>query len=115
MCNCVICDKYIIKEFNFFCRPCYRSYIYLFKITNEDFINYINLSFKCNLTLSDTINSCKFREIYNVLKLNYNLVGLDKILENILFLKLITSTNKIFLDELKLIKPKQRKYIKYIY
>ena len=115
MCNCVICEKYIFKEFNFFCRPCYRSYMKLIKISNQDFINYINLSFKCNLTISNTDDKFAFRMIYDVLKLKYDLINLDMILENILYLKLITCTHKIFLDKFKLIKPKHRRYIQFIY
>ena len=115
MCNCVICDKYLHKEFNFFCRPCYRSYMKLLKITNQDFINYINLSFKCNLSLKNTYYGFSFRMIYDVLKLKYDLINLDMILENILYLKLITCTHKIFLDKFKLIKPKHRRYIQFIY
>ena len=49
--HCCVCNKQIIKEFVHYCRQCYRSYLYLLKVTNDDFITYINLSFKCKLTL----------------------------------------------------------------
>ena len=88
--HCCVCKETIIKEFVFYCRQCYRSYLYVLKITNHDFINYINLSFKGKLTLSST--GCKFREIYDVLKLKYDLINLDRILENILYIKMITNT-----------------------
>ena len=101
--HCCVCNKRIIKEFVHYCRPCYRSYLYLLKITNQYFINYINLSFKCKLTLSNS--GCKFREIHNGLKLKYDILNLDRILENILYIKMITNTT-IFVTS---IKPKESK------
>ena len=88
--HCCVCNRKIIKEFVFYCRQCYRSYLYVLKITNHDFINYINLSFKCKLTLSNT--GCKFREVHSVLKLKYDILNLDRILENILYIKMVTNT-----------------------
>ena len=76
--------------------------MFLLKITNNDFITYINLSFKCKLTLSNT--GCKFREVYDVLKLKYDLINLDRILENILYIKMITNTT-VFITS---IQPKER-------
>jgi hypothetical protein len=108
---CCVCNRELYREFIYYCRPCYRSYMHLLRISNDDFINYVNRSFKCNLTLSNTDNSCKFIEIYNVLKLKYNLLNLDRILENILYIKMITNTTKFF----RSIKPKQRKYIQHIH
>lgn len=101
--HCCVCNKQIKKEFVFYCRACYRSYMFLLKITNDDFITYINLSFKCKLTLSNT--GCKFREIYDVLKLKYDLINLDRILENILYIKMITNTT-VFITS---IQPKGRR------
>ena len=89
--HCCVCNKKIIKEFVFYCRACYRSYRFLLKVTNDDFITYINLSFKCKLTLSNT--GCKFREVHSVLKLKYDILNLDRILENILYIKMVTNTN----------------------
>ena len=93
---CCVCNKIIIKEFVYYCRGCYRYTLYLLKITNHDFISYINLSFGCKITLSN--HGCKFREVYNVLKLKYDLLNLDRILENILFIKMITNRTRLSLN-----------------
>ncbi len=77
--------------------------MYLLKITNHDFINYINLSFNCKLTLIST--GCKFREIHNVLKLKYDLLNLDRILENILYIRIIKNIT-VFITS---IQPKESK------
>lgn len=116
MCNCIICNKFLHKpDFNKFCHYCYKSYIRFIPITNHDFINYINKSFNINLTLSNSNYSCKFRDIYNVLKLKYPTIkNLDQLLENILYIKIL-SINNDTLNILKQTKPKHRKYIPYIY
>ena len=101
--HCCVCNRTIIKEFVFYCRACYRSYLYVLKITNHDIINYINRSFKCNLTLSNT--DCKFREVHTVLKLKYDILNLDRILENILYIKMITNTT-VFITS---IQPTERR------
>ena len=88
--HCCMCNTRIIKELVHYCRQCYRSYLHLLKITNDDFITYINLSFKCKLTLSNT--GCKFSEVHSILKLKYDILNLDRILENILYIKMVTNT-----------------------
>ena len=92
VCNCCVCNKEIRKEFIYFCHGCYRSYLYMLKITNQDFINYINISFNCNVSFNQYY--C-FRKIYNVLKLEYDLINLDRILENILYIKMLTTHKQI--------------------
>lgn len=116
MCNCIICNKFLHKpDFNKFCRVCYRSLMLLIGVSNNDFITYINKSFNINLTLNNSNYSCKFRDIYNVLKLKYTtLKNLDQILECILYIKIISIDYNI-LNILKQTKPKHRKYIPYIY
>ncbi len=52
VCNCCVCNKEIRKEFIYFCHGCYRSYLYRLKITNQDFINYINLNFNCDISFN---------------------------------------------------------------
>ena len=82
------------REFLHFCRSCYRILTGHLQITNADFINYINSSFKLGLTYPPY---WRFRDVYRWLQTQYpSIKSLACILESIIYLKMLQISHPFF-------------------
>ena len=87
MVKCFLCNSSVKPAFNFFCRKCYIMKLHQIKISDDDYIKYINAAFKCGIAMP---NGYRFNDVHKFLSEHINdLKPLANILENILFLKLI--------------------------
>ena len=59
--KCVNCGRGVKVGFHYFCKKCYRDTLRSVKITNADFIDYLNVSFRCNLAFPSYWN---FRDMH---------------------------------------------------
>ncbi len=83
-CKNICCKRYTRTNFNF-CMGCYHQIKNIIGISNEDFIIYINNSFKTKYIFLD---DCRFITIYNFLLYKYpNIKSLSNILDSILYIK----------------------------
>jgi hypothetical protein len=107
--------------FSYFCRSCYKILVGRLQITESDFINYLNLSFKTKLTLAGHRApqgrrkgialagtfppDWRFPDIhYWIWCRNPSIKPLAVILESIVFLKMALSGRNIFTRKLQLVK-----------
>ena len=89
------------REFSRFCRSCYRILTGHLQITNADFINYINSSFKLGLTYPPY---WRFRDVYRWLQSQYTSIkSLASILESIIYLKIVHLSGPVFIRKLQLV------------
>ena len=101
MLYCIHRGYYVRREFLHFCRSCYRILTGHLQITNADFINYINSSFKLGLTYPPY---WRFRDVYRWLQTQYpSIKSLASILESIIYLKMLQISHPVFTRKLQLV------------
>ena len=100
--GCVKCGYFLRSGFTYFCRSCYKILVGRLKITESDFINYLNLSFKTKLTFPP---DWRFPDIhYWIWCRTPSIKPLAVILEAIVFLKMALSGRNIFTRKLQQVK-----------
>ncbi len=89
---CIKCGFHVMGNFQHFCRSCYTILVGKLTIASEDFIDYLNLSF--NQKIQYPPSWC-FRNIYLVQHHIPENKPLAKILESIMYLKLVLANSKL--------------------
>ena len=100
MLACIKCGCHVKGNFQHFCRSCYLILVGKLTITNEDFVDYLNLSFNQQIQYPP---SWRFRDIYNSLQHHIpSIKPLANILESIMYLKLVLAKQQITTRKLRL-------------
>ena len=96
---CIKCGYHVKGNFQQFCRSCYLILVGKLTVTNEDFVDYLNLSF--NQQIQYPPNWC-FRNIYNWVQHHIpSIKPLANILESIMYLKLVLAKQQITTRKLR--------------
>ena len=99
---CIKCCYHVKGNFQHFCRSCYKILVGKLRITNEDFVDYLNLSFNQQIQYPPCL--C-FRNIYNWLQYHIpSIKPLANILESIMYLKLVLAKQQNTTRKLRLMK-----------
>ena len=86
---CIKCGRSVKQRFSHFCRICYRQVFSRLFITDDDFLRYLNVSFK---TTAQFPYHWRFPEIHYWYRYQFPTIKpLANVLEDILFLKMLGS------------------------
>ena len=97
---CIKCGYHVKGNFQHFCRSCYLILVGKLTITNEDFVDYLNLSFNQQIQYPP---SWRFRDIYSWVQHHIpSIKPLANILESIMYLKLVLAKQQITTRKLRL-------------
>ena len=100
MLACIKCGYHVKGNFQHFCRSCYLILVGKLRITNEDFVDYLNLSFNQQIQYP---HSWRFWDIYNWVQHHIpSIKPLANILESIMYLKLVLAKQQITTRKLRL-------------
>ena len=87
--KCVRCQKTIKFQFEFMCQHCYNRCVTKFRITDEDFFDYLNLSFNVPHVFPAF---WRFREMHEYISYFHpTLKTLPQILEILIFFKWVSA------------------------
>ena len=85
---CVVCGRNVRPICSYFCRGCYHNLKHKLGVTRSDFRKYLRYGLGVHLHIPEDWN---FKQMYDsLLETHPTLYNLANLIENVLFLKLIT-------------------------
>ena len=85
---CVGCGKNVKPNFTYFCRGCYHNLKHKLGVSRSDFRKYLRYGLGVHLHIPEDWN---FKQMYDsLLETHPTLYNLANLIENVLFLKLLT-------------------------
>ena len=86
--DCVVCGKNVKPNVAYFCRGCYRNLQHKLGVSRSDFRKYLRYGLGVHLHIPEDWN---FKQMYDsLLETHPTLYNLANLIENALFLKLLT-------------------------